>query len=109
MIVTFLATWLVMRVLTKFSAERRLARSGLALLGLVVVQVFLGIGAYLMKEAARNAPQPLPPVVAVTTTHLAVGALVLVSGLFLTFQTYRFLATPGRAVKVAASPEKAAI
>jgi cytochrome c oxidase assembly protein subunit 15 len=56
---------------------------------LLVAQIFLGIGSYLMKLAARDAPQPLLPVVAVTTTHVAVGALVLAASLVVTLETYR--------------------
>jgi cytochrome c oxidase assembly protein subunit 15 len=100
MVVTLLTTWMVTRVLTRFSGEHRLVRAALVLLGLLVVQVFLGVGAYVMKMAARNAPQPLPPVVAVTTMHVAAGALTLVACLYLTYQAYRFVAPLADGVKV---------
>jgi heme A synthase len=64
------------------------------LLGLVIVQVLLGIGAYMMLIASRNAPQPLPPVVDVTTAHVAVGALVLAAGVILALQIFRRVAAP---------------
>ena len=98
MVVTLLTIWLMARVLTRFSSESRLVRPALFLVGVVLVQVFLGIGSYFMKEAARNAPQPLPPVVLVTTTHLAVGALVLVSSLYFTYLTYRHISLPSATV-----------
>ena len=107
MVVTLLVTWTVTRVLAKFSEEHRLVRAALVLLGLLVVQVFLGVGAYVMKMAARSAPQPLPPVVAVTTVHVAVGALALVASLDLTYQAYRFLATRTADVKVSSAPQRA--
>jgi cytochrome c oxidase assembly protein subunit 15 len=108
MVVTLLATWMATRVLTKFSEEHRLVRSALTLLGLLVVQVFLGVGAYVMKVATRSAPQPLPPVVAVTTVHVAVGALALVASLNLTYQAYRFIVTRTTEVKARPAPERAA-
>ena len=75
--------------------------------GLVVVQLFLGIGSYFMKMAARSAPQPLPPVVDITTAHVAVGALILVTSLYLTYQARRFLVTPKQEMKIASSPHQA--
>jgi hypothetical protein len=58
-----------------------------------------------MLVSARNAPQPLPAVVAVTTIHVAVGALVLASSLLLTLKIYRYVGDPGRAL---AAPAMAA-
>jgi heme a synthase len=107
--VTLLVAWTLARILISFSRVPGLLRSALVLGGLLLVQVFLGIGSYLMKEAARNAPQPLEPVVAVTTIHVAVGALTLVASLYLTYQTHRFLTTPREHVKMASAPHGAAI
>lgn len=106
-VVSLLVAWAVVRVLTKFPGVPGLVRPALLMAGLLVVQVFLGIGSYVMKVAARNAPQPQPPVVAVTTTHVAVGALVLVSSLYLTYQAHRFLEAPPADVKVVSAPQKA--
>ncbi len=91
-IVTLLVAWMATRVFSRFRGEKRLVRAMGLLLGLVVVQVLLGIGAYLMLIAARNAPQPLPPVVDVTTAHVAVGALVLAASVILTLQIFRRVA-----------------
>ena len=87
--------WTGIRVLALHSQERRLTRPPLLLLGLLMVQIFLGFGSYWMKIAARNVPQPLPPVVMITTAHVAVGALVLATSLLVTFQTYRFTEPAG--------------
>ena len=106
--VTLLVTWTVTRVFTKFSSQRRLVRLARALAGLLAVQLFLGIGAYLMKLAARNAPQPLPPVVNVTTAHVAVGALVLATSVVLALHVFRFVATPRRAPSLREASQKAA-
>ncbi len=77
--------------------------------GLLVLQLSLGIGSYIVKMADPHAPQPLPPVVNMTTAHVAVGALVLVTSLYLTYQTYRFLATPVKDLRMASAPHGAAI
>jgi len=108
-VVTLLVAWALARILIRFSHLPGLLRPALLLGGLLVLQVFLGIGSYLMKLAARNAPQPLPPVVAVTTTHVAVGALTLVASLYLTYQAHRFLTPPREDLKIASAPHGAAI
>jgi heme a synthase len=103
-LVTIGVWWLLARVLSEFRSQAKLRRAAFLLSGLLVSQVFLGIGSYLMLLSARNAPQPLPPVVAVTTTHVAVGALVLASSLVLTLKVYRYVGVPGRALAAPAMP-----
>jgi hypothetical protein len=93
----------------KFTQETALLRPALLLGTLVMLQLSLGIGAYIVKMADRNAPQPLPPVVNMTTAHVAVGALVLVTSLYLTYQTHRFLVPSVKHVKIASAPHGAAI
>jgi hypothetical protein len=68
----------------------------------VVLQFFLGIVAYAMKLDAAGAPQPLPGVVIITTTHVAVGALVVASSLFMTYQVFKYVA-PRRAEQAVAA------
>ncbi len=106
-VVTLMVGHLVSTVLMCFSKQPALVRPALLLGGLVVVQVFLGIGSYFMKMAARSAPQPLPPVVDITTAHVAVGALILVTSLYLAYQARRFLVTPKQEMKIASSPHQA--
>jgi cytochrome c oxidase assembly protein subunit 15 len=108
-VVTLLVAWLVTRIARKFSDQRALLKPALLLGALVMLQLSLGIGAYLVKMADQSAPQPLPPVVNMTTAHVAVGALVLVTSLYLTYQTHRFLGAPTEAVKIASAPRRAAI
>jgi hypothetical protein len=86
-----------------------LLRPALLLGGLLVVQISLGIGSYVVKMADRNAPQPLPPAVNTTTAHVAVGALVLLSSLYLTYQAHRFLAPRAEETKVVSAPHGAAV
>jgi cytochrome c oxidase assembly protein subunit 15 len=108
-VITMLVVWVVARIIMKFSQARALLRSALWLATLLMLQLSLGMGAYLVKMAGRNAPQPLSTVVNMTTAHVAVGALVLVTSLYLTYQTYRFLTSPTTETKIASAPHEAAI
>jgi heme a synthase len=106
-VVTLGVFWLLVRILTAYAAERNLVRPVLLLTVLLVVQIFLGVWSYMAKMGALNAPQPLPPVVTVTTTHVAVGALVLVSSLVVTLQVFRQVAAAGGGVSLASSAKGA--
>jgi heme a synthase len=59
------------------------------LVGLLVVQVLLGVGAYLGRLAPVGASVPAGAVVAVTTAHVVVGALMLANCVVLTLRVYR--------------------
>ena len=106
-VVTLLVAWVVSRILTHFAQQPALARPALLLGGLLMVQIVLGVESYMLKMAARGAPQPLPPVVGITTTHVAVGALTLVTSLYLTYQTHRFLAPRKEAMEIASAHHQA--
>ena len=108
-VVSLLAVWTVARILMRFSHVPGLLRPALLLGGLLLVQVSLGIGSYVLKIQARDAVQPLPPVVRITTTHVAVGALVLVASLFLTFQAFRYVCMRGEGVRVLPAAQRVTI
>jgi cytochrome c oxidase assembly protein subunit 15 len=99
-LVTVGVLWTLVRILVRYPREPRLVRPAALLSGLLLIQVVLGVSSYIVKMAAINAPQPLPAVVEVTTTHVAVGALVLASSLVLTLQIFRDVAS-GKSVAVA--------
>jgi len=73
-----------------------LTRPALIALLLLVVQLSLGIAAYITRLASPNDPQPLNPMISITVAHVACGALVFVSTIVLTLRTYRVL--PARPV-----------
>jgi heme a synthase len=106
-VVTLLVGWVVSTVLMRFAKQPELLHPALLLGGLLVAQLFLGVGSYFMKMAARTAPQPLPPVVDITTAHVTVGALVLVTSLYLTYQAHRFLVNPKQEMRVSSTPHQA--
>ena len=83
--------WLFETVFNKYSEVAALKIPAVLLIEVVGLQFFLGIIAYAMKVDAAGAPQPMPGVVIVTTTHVAVGALVVASSLFMTYQVFKYV------------------
>jgi heme a synthase len=77
--------------LRRYKDERFLTRPAVVALSLLVVQLFLGVAAYMTRLASPHDPQPLNPMVAITVAHVACGALVFVSTIVLTLRTYRVL------------------
>ena len=60
------------------------------LLGLLVIQLMLGTGAFFAKLTAFGETFATALTVTITTAHVAVGALMLVSSFVLTLKIYRF-------------------
>jgi cytochrome c oxidase assembly protein subunit 15 len=79
-----------------------LTRPATLALTLLVVQLFLGLAAYLTRLASPNDPQPLNPMVAITVAHVACGALVFVTTIVLTLRTYRVLPASESALHLSA-------
>ncbi|MEJ2009819.1 MAG: hypothetical protein P8Z30_16970 [Acidobacteriota bacterium] len=90
--VTVCSLWVLEMALTKFSHLRSFKISAIFLAELVGLQLFLGIISYSMNLDARFAPGPQPGLVVMNATHAAVGALVLATSLFVTFQAFRYFA-----------------
>ena len=65
----------------------------LLLLGLLAVQLMLGTGAYIMKLTALSETVSALFTDIVTTAHVAIGALMLVSSFVITLKIYRFTST----------------
>jgi cytochrome c oxidase assembly protein subunit 15 len=68
-----------------------LTRPAMIALVLLVVQLFLGLAAYMTRLASPNDPQPLNPMISITVAHVACGALVFATTIVLTLRTYRVL------------------
>ena len=98
LLVAAMVLWVLVRVFSDFRDVPQLRRLALLLTGLLLVQLFLGGGAYIEVLQAQHEPQPLPPMVTVTTAHVAVGALLLATSLVLTYRVYRIVGAPGRAI-----------
>jgi heme a synthase len=78
-------------VLRRHPEARFLTRPAIIALTLLVIQLGLGIAAYMTRLASPNDPQPLNPMISITVAHVACGALVFVTTIILTLRTYRVL------------------
>lgn len=83
-----------------------LTRPAIIALSLLVVQLFLGLAAYLTRAASPNDPQPLNPMVGITVAHVACGALVFVSTIILTLRTFKVLPSSDAGVELTARPQE---
>ena len=81
---------LLRRILKNYPENPALVRLILILSGLLAVQLTLGFGAYLTEFTAFG--RGVAPVagVAITTAHVAIGALMLVGSVVLTLNVFRF-------------------
>jgi len=93
--VTFLIVSTVVAVMRRHGDDGYLVRPGKAAVGLLAVQLCLGLGAYLARLGAAGDPQPLEPMISLTVAHLVVGGLTLATIVVLALRCYQVLA-PGR-------------
>ncbi|MDE0485030.1 MAG: COX15/CtaA family protein [Candidatus Poribacteria bacterium] len=85
---------LIKRLFSMNEDTERIGQSlPLLLLGLLAVQLMLGLGAYVTKLTAVGATASALLTDIVTTAHVAVGALMLVSSFVITLKIYRFTDT----------------
>jgi len=75
-IVTLVLGVTILIVLMRHRDEKYLARPAFVAVALLVVQLLLGLAAYITRTASPYDPQPLNPMIAVTVAHVACGALV---------------------------------
>ena len=93
-------------VLRRHKGETFLTRPATIALVLLVIQLFLGVAAYLTRLGSPNDPQPLHPMVGITVAHVACGALVFATTIVLTLRTYRVLPASEAAMEMAARPQE---
>ncbi|HZN06472.1 MAG TPA: hypothetical protein VFB65_06790, partial [Pyrinomonadaceae bacterium] len=93
-------------VLRRHKGETFLTRPATIALVLLVVQLFLGVAAYLTRLASPNEPQPLHPMISITVAHVACGALVFATTIVLTLRTFRVLPASEAAMEMAARPQE---
>ncbi|HAF25099.1 MAG TPA: hypothetical protein DCK93_19705, partial [Blastocatellia bacterium] len=89
--VTLLLGSASLMILRRHRGETFLTRPAQIALSLLVVQLFLGVAAYLTRVASPNDPQPLNPMVGVTVAHVACGALVFATTIVLTLRAFKVL------------------
>jgi cytochrome c oxidase assembly protein subunit 15 len=89
-IVALVLTWTGVRALLQFPEIDAIRRSGVLLLFLLVVQLWLGFAAFLTRVLlGADAPQPELVMVFSTVAHVAIGALLLATTVVLTLQVWR--------------------
>jgi len=101
-IVTGVILWLSMRILLHYSQNRELRIGSVLLLSITIVQVFLGVGAFMTRVAYVDAIQPMPLMVTFTVLHVATGALTLAASVILAILVRRNLGARVNALSMAA-------
>jgi len=89
--VTLLLGAAAVLILLRHPGEAFLTRPAKIGLGLVMVQLLLGVAAYITRMASPNDPQPLNPMVGITVAHVACGALVFATTIVLTLRTFKVM------------------
>ncbi len=98
-VVTALLVWTTSRVLTNPAMPEAVRRPSGLLLGLLMVQLLLGLASYLTRvQWGADAAQPQLAMVASTVSHVIVGALLLATSMVLAIETRRHLTPAAAAV-----------
>ncbi|HEY6306516.1 MAG TPA: COX15/CtaA family protein [Candidatus Angelobacter sp.] len=108
LLVAGLVLYVSLRALSRHSNVPHLRRPALWVLLLLIAQLLLGFGAYVVRVVQGvNDVQPTLGLVAVTVAHLGVGALILALTVVLTIQTYRHTGEPAAVLPFARGREVA--
>jgi len=81
----------IIAALRRYSGESYLTRPAKIAATLLIIQLSLGLAAYLTRLASPNSPQPRNPMVGITVAHVACGALVFAATIVLTLRSFRVL------------------
>ncbi len=91
-IVAVLIATTVITVVRRHRDDGYLARPAKFAIALLIIQLGLGIAAYLARLASAGDPQPLEPMISLTVAHLVVGALTLAMMVTLMLRSHQVLA-----------------
>ena len=94
-VVALLIVWTVLIVMRRHGEVDYLARPAKLVVGLLFVQLGLGIAAYVARLRSAGDPQPLEPMISLTVAHLVVGALTLATMVVLSLRSYQMLSPLG--------------
>src|SRR6266404_4280252 len=103
--VTLLLGSAALLILRRYRDEPFLTRPATVALALLVVQLFLGVAAYITRTASPTDPQPLNPMVGVTVAHVACGALVFATTIVLTLRAFKVLRPAEQSLRFSAAPQ----
>jgi cytochrome c oxidase assembly protein subunit 15 len=81
----------VFTTIRRYAGETYLTRPARFAATLLIVQLSLGVAAYLTRLASPNSPQPRNPMVGITVAHVACGALVFATTIVLALRAFRVL------------------
>ncbi len=90
-VVTLVLGTTVALVLLRYRGQAWLAKPATIAAALLVVQLGLGLAAYITRMRSPFDPQPLNPMIAVTVAHVACGALVFAAAIVMTLRVFRSL------------------
>ena len=97
--VAIVLTWTAVRALSGYSKIEAIRRPAIAMLSLLVAQLFLGFLAFMTRvEWGKDAAQPEFPMVISTVAHVVTGALLLASTVILTIQVWRHIPSGAKSV-----------
>lgn len=85
---------LAARILRRYSDQVELVRPATLLVGLLVLQLLLGLGSYVNRFTSLEIPYAAVTRLALPTTHRITGALMLATCIVLTLRVYRLLTSP---------------
>jgi cytochrome c oxidase assembly protein subunit 15 len=91
-VVTLLIVSTAVVLMRRHKHDDYLARPGKLAVGLLALQLALGVAAYLARLASAGNPQPLEPMISLTVAHLVVGGLTLATMVVLALRCYQVLA-----------------
>lgn len=90
-LVTLALGGLIGTLISRHRVECYLTRPAMLIAALLVLQLCLGLLAYLTRRVSPDDPQPLNPMVGITVAHVAVGALILATTIVLSLRVFRIL------------------
>lgn len=90
-IVTGAVLFVTVYTLLEFPRNAGIRKACIALLGIVFVQVFLGVAAYMTRVTTMDAPQPMPLMVWFTVAHVAMGAMTMASSVLFALKIHKLV------------------
>jgi cytochrome c oxidase assembly protein subunit 15 len=103
-VVTAMVVWTATIVFTRYADIAPLRRAAKMLVGLLGLQLGLGVAAYWAVLYQQHLPQPYPLPVALTVAHVVNGALTLATAVWLTLAAFRVFGRLGE-LAMAAAPQ----
>ena len=103
-VVTAMVVWTATIVFTRYADIAPLRRAAKMLVGLLGLQLALGVAAYWAVLYQQHLPQPYPLPVALTVAHVVNGALTLATAVWLTLAAFRVFGRLGE-LAMAAAPQ----